>query len=156
ANDITAHKQAETTQRALQEEIIQVQATAIAELSTPLISLSQDTVLMPLIGAVDAQRAQQIMDTLLGGVNAQRARVAILDLTGVPVVDTQVASALIRAAQAARLLGAEVILTGIRPEIAQTLVTLGVDLSAVITQSELQQGISYALSRSALAGRRAN
>jgi rsbT co-antagonist protein RsbR len=138
-------QQAEARQRALQEQIIQVQAQALAELSTPVIALTADTLLMPLIGAIDTARAQQILETLLHGVNAQRARIAILDLTGVPLIDTQVAAVLIQAAQAVRLLGAEVILTGIRPEIAQTLVTLGVDLRGVRTLSALQQGIAYAL-----------
>jgi rsbT co-antagonist protein RsbR len=99
---------------------------------------------MPLVGAVDSQRAQQVLSALLEGIAGSRARVAILDITGVAVVDTQVANALIRAAQAVKLLGAQVVLTGIRPEVAQTLVGLGADLSGIITRSSLQSGIAYA------------
>jgi rsbT co-antagonist protein RsbR len=102
---------------------------------------------MPLIGSVDSRRAQQVIETLLEGIAGSSARVAILDITGVPVVDTQVANALIRAAQAVKLLGAQVVLTGIRPEVAQTPVGLGTDLSGVVTRSSLQSGIAYATSQ---------
>jgi PAS domain S-box-containing protein len=145
--DVTARRQSEAEQMRLQQEVINLQATALAELSTPLIQLNQATILMPLIGTIDSQRANGVITSLLDGVNDYKARVAILDLTGVPIVDTQVASALIRAAQAVRLLGAQVILTGIRPEIAQTLVALGVDLGEVVTRSNLQMAIEYALER---------
>jgi len=85
------------------------------------------------------------MDGLLRGIEAYRAKVVILDITGVPVVDTQVANALIRTAQSIRLLGARVLLTGIRPEVAQALVGLGIDLSDIVTYSTLQNGIEAAL-----------
>ncbi len=143
--DGSVGRRAELERVRLQEELIHVQATALVELSTPLIRLNKTTLMMPLIGSIDTQRASHVITSLLEGVSSQQAQVAILDLTGVPVVDTQVAAALIRAAQAARLLGAEVILTGIRPEIAQTLVALGVDLNQVVTRSNLQMGIEYAL-----------
>jgi rsbT co-antagonist protein RsbR len=100
---------------------------------------------MPLIGAIDTQRAQQIMETLLDGAAQHQARLVILDITGVQVVDTQVAQTFIQAAQAVKLLGAQVMLTGIQPQIAQTLVHLGVDLRDIQTQSSLQAGISAAL-----------
>lgn len=100
---------------------------------------------MPLIGTVDSRRAQLVLETLLEGIAAYQAQVAILDITGVQIVDTQVANALIDAAQAVRLLGADVVLTGIRPEVAQTLVGIGADLSGIITCSTLQSGIAYAL-----------
>ncbi len=109
---------------------------------------------MPLIGALDAQRTQQIMETLLHGISTSRAQVAILDITGVAVVDTQVANALLQAARAVRLLGAQVALTGIRPEVAQTLVGLGVDLGGIVTYSTLQSGIAFAIGRSAALGER--
>jgi rsbT co-antagonist protein RsbR len=102
---------------------------------------------MPLIGAVDSQRAQQVIETLLEGIARSGAVVAILDITGVPVVDTQVANALLRAAQAVKLLGAQILLTGIRPEVAQTLVGLGADLSGIVTCGSLQTGIAYATRR---------
>jgi rsbT co-antagonist protein RsbR len=100
---------------------------------------------MPLVGAVDSRRVQQMMDALLSGVAESRASIVILDITGVSVVDTQVANAFIRASMAVKLLGARVVLTGIRPEVAQTLVGLGVDLSTIITRSTLRDGITYAL-----------
>lgn len=130
---------------ALQEEIIQGQAAALAELSTPLIPITDQIVAMPLIGAIDARRSQQVFAALLHGVEASRAEVAILDITGVPVIDTQFARTLIQVAQAVELLGARLILTGIRPEVAQALVGLGVDLGGIVTQSVLQQGITHAM-----------
>jgi rsbT co-antagonist protein RsbR len=145
--DITEQQLAAEERAKLQAQIIEAQQAALAELSTPLIPISDEVMVMPLIGSMDSRRAQQVMEALLAGVAERRAKTAILDITGVPVVDTQVANALIRAAQAARLLGAEVILTGIRPEVAQTLVGLGVDLNTIITRSSLQSGIAYAARR---------
>jgi rsbT co-antagonist protein RsbR len=127
------------------EELIRRQAMALTELSTPLIPISEQVVVMPLIGTLDSQRAKQILDTLLEGVAKSRASVAILDITGVSVVDTQVANALLQAAKAVKLLGAEVVLTGIRPDVAQTLVGLGLDLSDIATRGTLQAGIGYAM-----------
>ncbi len=100
---------------------------------------------MPLIGKIDSRRAQQVIETLLSGLTKSRARMAIVDITGVQVVDTYVANTLLRAAQAVRLLGAQVVLTGIRSEVAQTLVGLGVDLGKIITSSNLQVAIAHAL-----------
>jgi rsbT co-antagonist protein RsbR len=144
--DVSEQKQAEAERVRLQEEIIQAQEAALAELSTPLIPLNEDILVLPLIGTVDSRRSQQVVDSLLHGIAESRARVALLDITGVPVVDTQVANALLRAAQAVQLLGAQVVLTGIRPEVAQTLVSLGVSLSGIVTRSTLQAGIAYAMS----------
>lgn len=127
----------------LKDEVVQ-QAQAMMSMSTPLIPVTDQVIVMPLIGSLDSYRAQQVLDTLLQGVAAHRAKVAILDITGVPVVDTFVAELLVRAAQAVRLLGTSVILTGIRPEVAQTLVGLGIDLSLLTTHSTLQSGIEYA------------
>jgi rsbT co-antagonist protein RsbR len=144
-HDISERRRLEAEHKRLQDEIIQSQAAILAEMSTPLIPLSDEVVVMPLIGTIDTQRAQQIMENLLTGISQHRAAVAILDITGVRVVDTQVANALVRAAQAAKLLGAQVILTGMHGTIAQTLVHLGADLSGLITRSTLQNGITYAL-----------
>jgi anti-anti-sigma regulatory factor len=102
---------------------------------------------MPLVGALDTQRAVHVMDALLEGIGTHGARCAILDITGVAVIDTQIASMLIQAAQAVRLLGARVILTGIRPDIAQTLVQLGTDLGGMTTCSTVQSGIAHAARR---------
>ena len=147
--NITSRKQTEEMlrQTIAQEETIRAQQAALAELSTPLIPLSDQVMVMPLVGAVDSQRAQQVLTALLEGIASSGAQVAILDITGVAVVDTQVANALIRAAQAVKLLGAQVVLTGIRPEVAQTLVGLGADLGGIITRSNLQSGIVYATRR---------
>ena len=135
-------------QAVAQEEALRAQNAVLAELSTPLIPISDDVMVMPLIGAVDSRRAQQVMHALLEGTASRNARTVILDITGVPVVDTQVANALIGAARALRLLGAQVVLTGIRPEVAQTMVGLGVDLGSVTTRSSLQSGIAFAISQS--------
>lgn len=145
--DITERKRIEQERALLQEQVIRAQQAALAELSTPLIPISSDVVVMPLIGTMDSQRAQRVLTTLLDGVATSHARVAILDITGVAVVDTQIANALVRAAQAVKLLGAQVVLTGIRPEVAQTLVGLGVDLTGMVTRGTLQSGIAYAVGR---------
>lgn len=145
--DITARKRAEQAETRRQQEIIRAQAQAIEELSTPLIPITDEILVMPIIGMFDSIRAQQVMHTLLSGLAASRGKFAILDITGVPVVDTAVAHALLQAARAARLLGTEVILTGIRPEVAQTLVHIGAELGSIITRGTLQSGIKYALAR---------
>ena len=145
--DLTEQRRLEADrQRAIvQEEIIQAQNTILAELSTPLIPITDGIVIMPLIGTMDTRRAQQALEALLDGVSKTRAHTAIVDITGVPIVDTQVANALLQATQAVKLLGAEVLLTGIRPEVAQTMVGLGVEMRGLVTRSDLQSGIAYAL-----------
>jgi anti-anti-sigma factor len=154
AHDLTERKREAEERARLQERIIQAQAATLAELSTPLIPISDQVMVMPLVGAIDSDRARQVQETLLRGIERSRARVAILDITGVPVVDTQVARSLVAAAQALRLLGARMMLTGIRPEVAQTLIELGVDLGDIVTQSSLQSGIAYATSQKAVGRRR--
>lgn len=146
--NITEHKIVEQA-RADQESRLEQQALQLAELSTPLLAISDTTMVMPLVGAIDSRRVQQIMEALLTGVAKQSASHIILDITGVPIVDTQVADALLGAAQAVTLLGAQTVLTGIRPEVAQTLVGLGANLSSIVTRGTLQDGISYALQRDA-------
>ncbi|EYF06097.1 PAS domain-containing protein [Chondromyces apiculatus] len=138
-------RRSEQERAALREEVILAQERAIRELSSPLIPLAQGLVLMPLLGTIDASRANQIMETLLAGIAAQRAQIAILDVTGVKNVDTAVANALIRTAQAANLLGTEVVLTGIGPDVARILVELGANLGSVKTRGTLQSAIAYAL-----------
>lgn len=142
--DITAVQEAEQERMRLQEQVIAVQQATLTELSTPLIPITDTIVALPLIGSIDTRRAQQILEALLQGVAATRAQIVILDITGVPLVDTQVANTLIHAAQAVKLLGAQVIITGIRPEVAQTLVGLGTGLADILTLSSLQAGIAYA------------
>ncbi len=143
--DISERQQREQETAALKEQVITAQRAALRELSTPLIPITDDTVIMPLIGALDEQRAAMIQETLLVGVSRYNARLALLDITGVAAVDTHVAQALIQAAQAVRLLGARVVITGIQPAIAQTLVHLGEDLGDLETYSTLQAGIARAL-----------
>lgn len=145
--DICDRKQAEVLLRETmaQKAVIETQRQKLADLSTPLIPIADRILTMPLVGTLDPERAEQILMTLLEGVSRAGASVAILDITGVAVVDTQAASALLRAAQAARLLGAEVILSGIRAEVAQTLVGLGVELGSIITTSSLKTAIDRAM-----------
>jgi rsbT co-antagonist protein RsbR len=143
--DISERKRTEEERSQLQAQVIEAQRAALHELSTPLIPVADGVVVMPLIGSMDSARAQQVMETLLEGVATHRATIALLDITGLPVVDTQVAHALVRAAQAVKLLGAQIILTGIRPEVAQTLVGMGADLSGIVTLNNLQKGIVHAL-----------
>ncbi len=129
----------------LQSEMLRLQAQTLDALSTPLIPVSDKIMVMPLIGSIDSRRAQYIIDTLMQGVARQRVEWAIIDITGVPIVDTQVAATLIQVTQAVRLLGTTAVLTGIRPEIAQTLVSLGVNLDGITTYRNLQQGIQAAM-----------
>jgi rsbT co-antagonist protein RsbR len=118
---------------------------AIRELSTPVIRVQQRILLLPLVGTVDSHRAEQIMETLLLRVVEEQARAVIVDIAGVPLVDTMVADHLLKTTEAVRLLGAETILTGISAQIARTIVQLGVDISAMHTRSRLADGIELAL-----------
>ncbi len=127
------------------DAIIDAQRAVLHELSTPLIPVTDSVMVMPLIGTIDSSRAQQIISTLLEGAAASRTRTIILDITGVPVIDTHIANILVRASQALRLLGADVVITGIRPEVAQTLVGLGVNLDGIVTLGTLQAGIRRAM-----------
>lgn len=150
--DITARKEAEEAHARKQEELLRAQARAITDLSTPLIPITDEILVMPIIGVMDSDRASQVMESLLRGLSSSRGRYAIIDITGVPIVDTQVANALIRAAHAARLLGAQVVLTGIRPEVAQTLASLDTNLDGILTLGTLQSAIAFALGRRSLTG----
>jgi rsbT co-antagonist protein RsbR len=145
--DLRAQRQAEQEHTALQEQVIAAQQAALRELSTPLIPLTDNVVVMPLIGTIDSARSQQILEVLLEGIALHQAEAVLLDISGVRVVDTQVADALLRAAKAVRLLGAQVILTGLSAEVAQTIVHLGADLGDIVTQSNLQAGLRYAMER---------
>jgi rsbT co-antagonist protein RsbR len=146
STDITERKELEQRQKQLQEQVIYMQEMALAELSTPIIPITQDILVMPLVGALDSRRAADMLDRMLHRVSEERAKVMILDITGVPIVDTQVAQIFITAAQAVKLLGVDVVMTGIRPEVAQTLVSLGFNLT-IPTYSDLQSAISTLLRR---------
>jgi anti-anti-sigma factor len=133
------------SQQRLQQEIIATQESIIRELSTPIIPITDEVVVMPLIGAIDSARSQQIMEAMLAAISRSGAQVLILDITGVAVIDTNIANYLLQAARAVQLLGAQVMLVGISPEIAQTIVQLGIDLGSLLTQSTLQAGLEYTL-----------
>lgn len=145
ARDMSEQQRAQEEREILQQQIIDTQSQMVRELSTPLIPIADQVVIMPLIGTIDSARAQMVMETLLEGIAQYQAELAILDITGVSAVDTQVAQALIQAARAVNLLGAQVMLTGIQPQIAQTLVQLGVDLGQIHTRGTLQAAIVEAL-----------
>jgi len=119
---------------------------AIRELSTPVIKVHDRILLLPIVGTVDTQRAQQIMETVLVQVVDQQARVMILDIAGVPVVDTRVADHILKTTAAVQLLGAQSILTGISASVARTVIQLGVEITRVHTRSKLSEGIELALS----------
>nr|WP_312855506.1 STAS domain-containing protein [Litoribacterium kuwaitense] len=127
------------------ENTVTLQKVALQELSAPLIPVFENITVMPLVGTIDTERAKLVMENLLDGVIKHRSAVVLIDITGVPVVDTMVAHHIIQAADAVRLIGAKCILVGIRPEIAQTIVNLGIDLSDLPTKSTLRKGIEFAL-----------
>lgn len=127
------------------ENIVSLQRIALEELSAPLIPVIDRITVMPLIGTIDTERAKLIMENLLEGTIKHNAEVVLIDITGVPVVDTMVAHHIIQAAEAVRLIGATCILCGIRPEIAQTIVNLGIDLAKFSTKSSLRKGFLAAL-----------
>jgi rsbT co-antagonist protein RsbR len=127
------------------EEVIHRQRLQLLEVATPVIKLWEGIVAVPLIGTLDSARSQVVMETLLDSIVEQHARFAILDITGVPTVDSLVAQHLMKTVAAARLMGAECIVSGIRPPIAQTIVHLGIDLSSVLTRASLADALAYAL-----------
>lgn len=126
------------------EEIIQEQQQSILELSTPVLQVRDGLLILPVVGLVDTRRARQLTENLLTAIRQQRAGVAIMDVTGVPLVDSRVAQHFLQTAQAARLMGAEVLITGISAEIAQTMVSIGADLRGVRTLGNLQAGLEAA------------
>jgi anti-anti-sigma factor len=147
--DITVQKQAEdqAEREQRQEELIQAQRRLLKELSTPVIPIMEGIVVLPLIGNIDPQRAQDIMRALLQGISEHRTQHVILDVTGVPVMDTGVVDSLNKTIQAARLKGASVIVTGISDTVAEAIVDLGIDWGAVETLSDLRTGLTVALNR---------
>ena len=126
------------------ERVIRQQQDALLELSTPVLQVRERLLILPIIGIMDARRAQQLTEQLLHGIRAHRAKLVVIDITGVPEVDEAVANSLVNTVTASRLMGADVIITGLSSEIAQTLVTIGVDLSKMHTVGDLQGGIEEA------------
>src|SRR5258706_1394709 len=126
------------------ERIIRQQQEAIRELSTPVLQVRDRLLILPIIGVIDPQRARQLTEQLLRGIRSNRAKVVVVDITGVPSVDATVANHLVQTVDASRLMGANVIVTGLSSEIAQTLVTIGVDLGKINAVGDLQGGIEEA------------
>jgi rsbT co-antagonist protein RsbR len=126
------------------ERTILQQQTAIQELPTPVLPLREGLLIVPIIGLIDALRARRLTEQLLNAIRAERARAVVIDITGVQAVDSQVANHLVQTIEAARLMGARVILAGISPEVAETMVRLGIDVGRVVTVSDLQSGIEWA------------
>jgi rsbT co-antagonist protein RsbR len=126
------------------ERVIRQQQEAIRELSTPVLQVRERLLILPIIGVLDSQRARQLTEQLLHGIRSNRAKVVVIDITGVPTIDSTVANHLVQTVEASRLMGASVIITGLSSEIAQTLVTIGVDLSKVNAVGDLQGGIEEA------------
>ncbi|MDY7080467.1 MAG: PAS domain S-box protein [Chloroflexota bacterium] len=143
--DITGRKQMEAEREQLQQEVIEAQRRTLQELSTPIIPVMERIIVMPLVGSIDTMRARDITRSLLAGIREQRAKVVILDITGVPLVDSGVANHLNKTIQAARLKGARTIVTGISDAVAETIVDLGIDWSGIETLSDLQTGLVVAL-----------
>jgi rsbT co-antagonist protein RsbR len=141
---------AETYQKG-REEIIARQSQELLELSTPVVQLWTGVLALPLIGTLDSARTQVVMESLLQAIVDTGSAIAIIDITGVPVVDTLVAQHLLKTVAAARLMGADCIISGIRPQIAQTIVHLGVDISDVMTKATLADAFTIALNRLGLA-----
>jgi rsbT co-antagonist protein RsbR len=126
------------------ERTIRQQQEAIRELSTPVLQVRDRLLILPIIGVIDPQRARQLTEQLLRGIRTNRAKLVVIDITGVAAMDSNVANHLVQTVEASRLLGASIIVTGLSPEIAQTLVTIGVDLSKMNTVGDLQGGIEEA------------
>ena len=126
------------------ERVIRQQQDAIRELSTPVLQVRERLLILPIIGVLDTERARQLTEQLLAGIRTHRAKVVVIDTTGVPDVDESVANHLVQTVDASRLMGASVIITGLSSKIAQTLVTIGVDLSKMHTIGDLQGGIEEA------------
>jgi rsbT co-antagonist protein RsbR len=148
----TARREAEQAQAQIAAQLgtIQQQQAVIRDMSVPILPVTRSTLVIPLVGALDTTRLRVVQEQTLQALERAAIQHLILDVTGVPVVDTQVAQGLLQVTHAAGLLGTKVILVGIRPEVAQTLVSLGIDLSAIITRSTLQSGIAYTLGDRAL------
>lgn len=125
-------------------DLIEKQRMAIEELSTPITKIWDKVLVLPLIGALDTRRSQKLTESLLSEIASTQSHVAIIDITGVPTVDSAVANHILKTIASVKLLGAECVITGIRPEVAQTIVHLGVDLTAVETLSNLSEGLKWA------------
>ncbi len=143
--DITATRAAQREKIAAQEKLLEAQALALAERSTPLIPIRKDVLVMPLVGSIDADRGRQILETLVHLGDASDVRAAIIDVTGAKNLDTAAAHVLINAARALRLRGVQPVITGIQQDAAMTLVQMGVDFSGILIRGTLQDGVDAAI-----------
>lgn len=142
--DVTDQQRKDDERVVMQQQIIDAQRENLRQLGAPIIPLAANTLVMPLVGTLTPERAMLVTETLLEAVTARAAEFVILDVTGVPGVDNDVAEGLLRVAQAVRLLGADVALTGMQPAVARSLVELGVDMSAFVAKADLMSGIAWA------------
>ncbi len=142
--DLTERVREEQHRLTMQQELIEAQQRTLRELGAPIIPLAEGMLVMPLVGALDPTRAEQVLESLLDAVSARRAQTVILDITGVPTMDVEVARAIMKVVPAVRLLGAEVVLTGIQPVLARTLVELDIDMQQIVTRANLQEGLEHA------------
>ncbi|UQA57975.1 response regulator [Polyangium aurulentum] len=145
SRELRERELSEVARAALQDQLLLAHQQRLRELSTPLMPISDKVMVMPLIGSMDIQRAQQVMESALEGAAQRRAECVILDVTGMKEIDAGVADLLVRAGQGLRLLGARVIITGIRPEVARALVELGASLDTIVTRATLQDGVAHAM-----------
>jgi rsbT co-antagonist protein RsbR len=148
----TRHFQQVIADLSEREQTIQLQSRVIRELSTPVLPVLDDVLVMPLVGAIDSLRAAQITERLLEGVSASQSSLVILDITAVPMVDMSIAQHLLGAVRAVGLLGARCVLVGVRPEVAQALVSIGADLSSLSIQRDLKAGLLYVLRQRGMIG----
>jgi rsbT co-antagonist protein RsbR len=148
--DISERKRAEEELKAYQERLkdaLTKLRVSYEELSTPVVQIWDHVLAIPLIGILDTSRAKNVMDVLLNKIVETRAEVVVLDVTGVATMDTQVTNHLLQTAASTELLGAECVITGIRPEVAQAMMHIGVDFTRLNTKRDLQEGLKYALAR---------
>lgn len=151
--ELVERERSERARMALQQEIINMQKTRLAEMATPVIPITNRILVMPLIGTVDAERAQQLLSVATEGALTRRADVCIFDITGIKCVDVSVAQILVNTAAALKLLGTRAVLTGVRPDVARAFVALNIHLDAISTFSTLQDGVAHALGQSGARGR---
>lgn len=139
ARDVTEHKRA--------EEALRKRDEIINKLSTPLVSIGEGIVMVPVIGILDSTRARQLTESVLENIAHSNTEMVVMDISGIAAIDTKTANYILRTVQAVKLMGSEFVITGIRPDVASTLVTLGVDLTGIMTRGSLQEGLQYAYTK---------
>lgn len=132
------------TERKRTEEALQKRDEIISKLSTPLVSIGEGIVMLPVIGILDSTRARQLTESVLEHIQRSNTEMVVMDISGIAAIDTKTANYILRTVQAVKLMGSEFVITGVRPDVAATLVTLGVDLTGIVTRGSLQEGLQYA------------